>query len=149
MAEVFRVAATPRREKGGALVVHCCSSAYQDYFEEFLHTSLGFPSYALLALPGGAQTLTLTDYLPKLPWAGWRWLKFLVDADRPARLVLIGHYDCRWYQSLRFWERSNQREQQIRDLRRAGAAAAERFPDVRVSLYYARAEAGNVIFESV
>jgi serine/threonine protein kinase len=38
--------------------------------------------------------MVLLDYLPKFAWAGWRWTKFLVDADRPPRIVLIGHEDC-------------------------------------------------------
>jgi hypothetical protein len=134
-----------------ALVIHCSAARYQQHFEEFLTAGLQLEDYSLIAIPGGVQVLTLTDYLPKFSWATSRWAKFLVDADRPPRLVLIGHQDCRWYQSLRFWESGPALDQRIAaDLRRAGESVQQRFPKVRVELYFARTDPqGHVEFHAL
>src|SRR5436305_2420636 len=83
-----------------ALVIYCSAARYQQHFEEFLVEGLKLENYSLIAIPGGIQVLTMLDYVPKFAWAGWRWTKFLVDADHPPRLVLIGHQACRWYKHL-------------------------------------------------
>jgi hypothetical protein len=149
MPDVFRTPATAQRAGANTLVAHCSSSAYQPYFEEFLDRKLGLEHYAVLALPGGVQTLTLFEYLPKYSWSGWRMMKFLVDVDKPARVILIGHQDCRWYADLRFWDRGrSERERIVADLRQAGEECARRFPACRVELYFARQEGADVVFES-
>src|SRR5438067_9178462 len=66
-----------------ALVIYCSAARYQQHFEEFLVEGLKLENYSLLAIPGGIQVLNLLEYLPKFAWAGWRWTKFLVDADHP------------------------------------------------------------------
>jgi len=131
-----------------ALVVYCSAARYQQHFEEFLTAGLKLENYSLLAIPGGVQILTLVDYLPKFSWAGWRWTKFLVDADHPPRVILIGHEECRWYKHL-LWTSAASSEPKITgDLQSARLSLQERFPKVRVELYYARTDAeGHVVFE--
>ena len=129
-----------------ALVVYCSAARYQQHFEEFLVEGLKLEDYSLIAIPGGVQVLTLLDYLPKFSWAGWRWAKFLVDADHPPRIVLIGHEDCRWYKHL--FPVLGSKERIPADLRRAAKGLEERFPAVRVELYMARTDAqGFVVFD--
>ena len=108
------------------LVVHCSDPRYQPHFQEFLRRELGVTRYALLAIPGGVQTLTLLEYLPKFAWAGWRWMKFLKNLSNPERVVLITHDDCRWYLDNRFAGPADARERQIRDLRGVRSAVLER-----------------------
>lgn len=150
MPDVFRTPAGPEPTADRTLVVHCSSSAYQPYFEDFLDNGLRLRHYALLALPGGVQTLTLAEYMPKFAWSGWRLVKFLVDVDKPQRIVLIGHQDCRWYADLRFWKRraNDERERIIADMRKAMMECAERFPGCHVEGFFARKEKGEVVFES-
>jgi len=133
-----------------ALVVHCSAARYQQHFEEFLTEGLGLTRYSVIAVPGGAQAMTLTDYLPKFAWAGWRWAKFLVDADQPPRIILLGHEQCRWYKDLRFWDtRRPLKERILGDLERTRESILERFPKTRVDLYYARLDGGRVVFDLV
>ncbi len=149
MAVSYRSAALPSPEAGGVVVIHCSDPRYQPHFQDFLRSGLKLDHYALIAVPGGAQFLTLADYLPKFSWVGWRWAKFLTDLTRPDRLVLIAHDDCRWYLDGRFWGSPDLHARQVADLRRAGAQWQERFGNGRVDLFYARHEKDGVSFESL
>jgi len=125
--------------------VYCSAARYQQHFAEFLADGLKLDDYSLIAVPGGVQVLTLLDYLPKFSWAVWRWTKFLVDADEPPRVILIGHEGCRWYKHL---YPSAGIERIADDLRRAAKGVQERFPRVRVELYLALTDKdGHIVFE--
>ena len=140
-----------RPRKGeGTFVVHCSSSLYQPYFQDFLRGSIGVRNYGLLALPGGVQSLTLERYLPKFAWSGWRHIKFLMDLDEPARIVLIGHDDCRWYHRGPI-ERSTspERARQERDLRAVAASWKERFPNTDIGVFYATLHQGKANFDVI
>lgn len=150
MAVVHRTA--PIRQTGshgGVVVIHCSDPRYQPHFQDFLRHGLSVSRYALLAIPGGAQTLTLVDYLPKFAWSGWRWMKFLVNLTRPERVIVISHDDCRWYLDNRFADAAHARERQLEDLRRVRDGLAERFGVTHVELYYATMEGEQVAFAAV
>lgn len=152
MPEIYRtssVGAQPEAQ-GSVLVLHCSDPRYQPHFQDFVRRGLGVNHYALLAVPGGSQFLTLVDYLPKFSWAGWRWVKFLTDLTRCERLIVIGHEDCRWY-LLQGLERdpARLRERVCADLRRVRESIVERFPQIRVELYFATLEGDRASFESL
>jgi len=150
MGEVYRCREPQEQGSTEALVIHCSAARFQQYFDEFLTQGLGLGRYSVIAVPGGAQVMTLVDYLPKFAWAGWRWTKFLVDVDKAPRVILIGHEECRWYHHLRFWDTSTPvRGGIVRDLERVRAALRERYPGVQVDLYYARMDGGRVVFDSL
>ncbi len=136
--------------ESGVLVIHCSDPRYQAPFNDFLRNQLRLDRYALLAVPGGPQFLTLGEYLPKFSWTGWRWVKFLGDLGNAARVIMIAHDDCRWYLDGRFGTApANLREKQAKDLRDVCAALRERFGEVRVELYYARMEKGRAVFDTL
>ena len=131
------------------LAIHCSDPRYQPHFQEFLETGLGLAHYALIAVPGGPHCLTLSEYLPKFAWAGWRWVKLMERVAQPARIILIAHDDCRWYLSMGFAsDTKGLRERQIADLKKARTGLAERF-GATVELYYARLEGDHAVFESL
>ena len=135
-------------DQSGVLVIHCSDPRFQPHFQDFLRGDLGIQHYTLLAVPGGAQFLTLVDYLPKFSWAGWRWAKFLMDLNAPARIILIAHEDCRWYLDTRFGPApSDLRPKQVRDLQSARAGLVERFGNIAIELYYARRAEGGCVFD--
>ena len=139
-----------RRVEPEALVIHCSDPRYQAHFQEFLHRALGYESYELIAVPGGPQFLTLSEYLPKFAWTGWRWTRFLVDVAKPTRAVLIAHENCRWYMDRRFWQYTGDlRARQIEDLARVKREMESRFPGIDVDTYFARLEGREVVFEAV
>src|SRR5262245_31698934 len=81
----------------GVVVIQCSDPRYQVHCHDFVRYGLEVTRYALLAVPGGVQPLTLVDYLPKFAWAEWRWMKFLSNLTHPERIIVIAHDDCRWY----------------------------------------------------
>ena len=143
---------TSGRGAGGEskpLVIHCSDPRYQPHFQEFLQTGLGLAHYALIAVPGGPHCLTLSDYLPKFAWAGWRWVKVMERVAQPERIILIAHDDCRWYVSMGFVSAMTKlRERQIEDLKTARTELVERF-STKVDLYYARLEGDHAVFENL
>jgi hypothetical protein len=151
MGEVFRTdPLSVAGEAGTGLVVHCSDPRFQPHFHDFLRRALRLERYALLAVPGGAQFLTLVDYLPKFSWAGWRWVKFIGDIAPPSRVVLIAHDDCLWYKHVRGRSKLGEiHAKQLEDLRRVEAGVRERFRNVAVELYFARLEGNSATFESV
>ncbi len=151
MTDVYRSALPATAQDGNAaVVVHCSDPRYQPHFQQFLRDGLKLERYGLVAVPGGAQCLTLTEHLPKFGWAGWRWMKFMVNLTTPSRVIFIGHFDCRWYIDNRFvHDPSLSREKQIEDMKRARAALLERFAGVPVELYFAKLSGDEAAFERV
>ena len=150
MPEIYRTAALESKDESVDLVVHCSDPRYQPHFEEFLNKGLGLRQYGLIAVPGGAQFLTLADYLPKYSWVGWRWMKFMMNLSQPRRLILIAHEDCRWYLDPRFaHEPTRIQQRQIADLEQVRRNFAERFGACSVDLYYARLENGRAAFHTL
>jgi hypothetical protein len=135
-----------------ALVVHCGDHRFQAAFQEFLNRHLGLAgNYDLLVIPGGPQSLTLVEYLPKFSWATWRWFRFFVENHEISRLILIQHQDCAWYKTLplHLHSASEPRQRQEEDLRKLGQALRKDFPQLKVELYFAAwngDEQGNVEF---
>ncbi len=105
MAPAEYTSKRPLEDPGSSvLVVACSAHEFQPYLREFLaeHLKLADGAYNLLAVPGGPQFLTLSEYLPKFAWAGQRWVSFAVDKLQVRRIVLVGHEGCAWYADERF-----------------------------------------------
>jgi hypothetical protein len=138
------------QDSAAVLVMHCSDPRYQPHFQTFLREALKLDRYALVAVPGGAQCLTLTEYLPKFSWAGWRWVKFMVNLTAPSRVVLIGHDDCRWYIENRFvHDHTLARDKQVADLKHARAALNERFGNVPIDLFFATLSGNTATFDRI
>lgn len=150
MPPIYQTQPVAVREESAVVVVHCSDPRYQPHFQDFLRNALKLERYALVAVPGGAQFLTMVDYLPKFSWVGWRWMKFMFDVARAERLVLIAHDDCLWYFNRHFGlERAALRPRQEQDMREVRAALAERFPRLRVESYYARISGEQATIEAI
>jgi hypothetical protein len=137
----------PETQPSDTLVIHCSDPRFQVPFQDFLRGRLGLSAYALIAVPGGPQFLTLVEYLPKFSWVGWRWVKFVVDLAKARRVILIAHEDCRWYLDGRFGQHADVYQKQLVDLASVRAALEERFGNLAVECYYARLDGGQAVFE--
>ena len=148
----YKVDSKLQSEAPKALVVHCGDHRFQAAFQEFLNRQLELGgNYDLLVIPGGPQSLTLVEYLPKFSWASWRWFRFFVENHEIDRLILIQHEDCAWYKALplHLHSATEPRQRQEEDLRKVGQALKKDFPQLRVELYFAAwdgKEQGNVEF---
>jgi hypothetical protein len=128
------------KTQADTLVIHCSDYRIQAGIQEFLDDALRMNgNYDKLIIPGGPQSLTLFEYLPKFSWAGWKWFRYLVEMHGLKRLILIAHQDCAWYSTMPFHLRasSNLRQKQEEDLRRAQRALVKDFPHLGVGLYFA------------
>ena len=135
------------------LAVHCGDHRFQAAFHEFLSQGLNLGgNYDLLVIPGGPQSLTLVEYLPKFAWASTKWLRFHVEKHELSRLILIQHQDCAWYKTLPLHLHSSTepRQRQEQDLERSSRSLKQDFPALRVELYYASWDAaGRVAFDPI
>jgi hypothetical protein len=121
-------------------VIHCGDYRFQGAFYEFLNRNLNLnENYDLIVIPGGPQSLSLVEYLPKFSWSSWKWFRFFVEKHGIRRLILIQHQDCAWYQTMpaHLHASSDLRERQEQDLGRITNALKKDFPDLSVELYYA------------
>jgi len=150
MAELYRSKEFRKTAEGAAIVVHCSDPRFQPHFQDFLRAGLSLEHYALIAVPGGPQLLTLLDFLPKFAWAGWRWMKFMMDLTRAQRVILIVHDDCRWYMQRLFGHDSEKIHQRmVDDARRVRAGLLERFGDRSIEIYTARLRDNCASFDRV
>jgi hypothetical protein len=150
LTDAYRSAPIPDPRGEGVVVVHCSDPRYQPHFNNFVRDGLKLDRYSLIAIPGGAQPLTLVEYLPKFAWSGWRWMKFLATLAPLRQVVLIAHDDCRWYFEHGFVKQPEAlRARQIDDMRRTAAEIRERFGEVRVDCYIAALGQDGTRFEKV
>jgi hypothetical protein len=135
------------------LVVHCGDYRFQGAFYEFLNRNLNLnENYDLIVIPGGPQSLSLVEYLPKFSWSSWKWFRFFVEKHGIRRLILIQHQDCAWYQTMpaHLHASSDLRERQEQDLGRITNALKKDFPDLSVELYYAGWDAEDrITFDAI
>ena len=96
---VYRAHATVPAAQAETLVVCCSASPYLPATLEFVHAHLALAEgeYFLFAVPGGAQLVLASEYLPKFAWVGQRWMKFFSERLPVRRIVAIGHDECVWY----------------------------------------------------
>jgi hypothetical protein len=150
MAEIYRSAEMRPSAEGADLVVHCSDPRFLPHFQDFCRTALKMDHYALIAVPGGPQVLTLLGFLPKFSWVGWRWVKFMVDLTRAERIVLIVHDDCRWYlQSLFGHNAARIHERMIEDAQKVRVELLERFGQRTIEIYHARLEGNCASFDRI
>jgi hypothetical protein len=144
----FSLSSTVNHAHTDALVVHFSDHRFQAGHHEFLNRVLNLnENYDLLALPGGAQALSLFEYLPKFAWAGWKWFRFLVEAHGLKRIILIAHQDCGWYKSLPDFLHStaDPRLKQEEDLRRIRQMLLKENAELSVELYCAAFDPSDAI----
>lgn len=150
MPDRYRSAEVCPSTEGSSLVIHCSDPRFQPHFQDFCRKALGLDHYGLIAVPGGPQVLALLNFLPKFSWAGWRWMKFMVDLTRAERIVLILHDDCRWYlQSLFGHDPAQIRQRMAEDATRVRAALLERFGPRTIEIYHATLEGNRARFDRV
>lgn len=149
MKEVFRTFAISQRTAGSVVAVHCSDPRFQPHFQDFLRKGLALRNYALVAVPGGPQLLAPPESMPVLEEAGWRWMDFIMGLTHTERLILIAHSDCRWYAHSCPGTGALHTHRQMADLETARRSLSERFPRLRVELYFATLEGSDVSFQQI
>lgn len=138
------------------LVISCSSNAFYPFLREFLENALGLAegSFDVLLVPGGAQFLLLSDYLPKFAWVGRKWISFLVERHGLSRVVVVAHDDCAWYSEERLLPAFLMRfghdtltatERQKRDLGEIAASLRVLVPATSVEAWFAEKGADGIL----
>jgi hypothetical protein len=133
-----------------AVAVYCSDGRYGDHIDEFLHRHLGLPNYDRLAIAGGPAWLTYRSSASLVQFGMLReQLDFLVSAHSLRRAVLIAHYGCAYYLHRHTGDAESILPIQVEDLREASAALQSWYPSLKTECYLARANAGQVYFETI
>jgi hypothetical protein len=132
-----------------AAAIYCSDGRVGEHFDDFLQNGLGLPRYDRIALPGGPAGLA--GYAEaRLEQDGLvDELRFLIEAHKLSRVVLIQHQNCAFYAA-----RLKVSDKQIEHLQRADLVRAAYFvrhvTDLEeVEAYFARPIDQHVIFEPV
>lgn len=131
------------------MAIYCSDGRYNEQFDEFLHTQLGLARYDRLTLPGGPGALAgdFTAYRDEEALVDQ--LRFLIDAHKLDKAVLIAHAGCGFYlKKLGIGERA-MRARQEEDLAKAAARIAGISLRVRAECYFASPGESGVVIERV
>ena len=143
---VYRAHATVHPAPAETLVICCSASQYLPATLEFVHAHLGLAEgqYFLFAVPGGAQLVLASEYLPKFAWVGQRWMKFFSERLPIRRIVVIGHDECVWYATshavpafLHTVMGTSAAPREREDMTRIAATLRELHPGATVEAYFA------------
>jgi hypothetical protein len=132
-----------------AAAIYCSDGRVGEHFDDFLQNGLGLPRYDRVALPGGPACLANHPQAHLEEQGVVDELKFLVDAHRLKRVVLIAHQNCAFYVSrLELKDRRLELVQRS-DLVRA-AAVVHRVTGIDdIDAWFARLGDGGIHFEPV
>lgn len=149
--EIFS-SSIPWEEKRPTDLVVCCSDGrYHSHIENFVDRVLALPQSDLLMIPGGPHAFQLVSIYPKARWASKFFLEFLTKHHPISRIVLVGHENCFWYESILLGniELNMLKKRQQQDLRNVSEIVRGICPGSKVELYFARPENKTVLFSKL
>ncbi len=132
-----------------AAAIYCSDGRFGEAFDDFIYRGLKLPKYDRVALPGGPATLAGYAQARVAEQGVLDELKFLVDAHKLERVVLIQHGGCAFYGN-RLGVRIESAEQlQRADLVRAAYTIRHAIGTVGIDGYFARPDPGGITFDRV
>ncbi|MEI7892096.1 MAG: hypothetical protein WCI05_03340 [Myxococcales bacterium] len=132
-----------------ALAVYCSDGRFTDAVEELLH-GLGHARLDTLTIPGGPALLDLTSSGTGALDTTRAAASFLVRGHGLRHVTLLAHEGCGYYRErYRLESPEAMLRRQLADLRGAARWITNTHPSIEVALYFARIEAGVVVFDAV
>ncbi len=132
-----------------ALAIYCSDGRFTDAVEELLH-SLGHARLDVLCMPGGPALLDLGSASFSALEAMRTSASFLIRGHSTKHAVLLSHEGCGYYKErYRFETAEEIVKQQKDDLRTAAAWLAGAHPDLKIALYYVKAEGNKIGFQPI
>jgi hypothetical protein len=149
MGAIWKSSMAFETERVGAVAIYCSDGRYNEQFDEFLHGELKLPRYDRLTLPGGPAALAGHFMAYRDEEALTDQLRFLIEAHKLERVVLIAHAGCGFYlKRLGIPERSL-RARQEEDLGKAAARIVGMSSKVRAECFIASPDETGVVIERV
>lgn len=132
-----------------AAALYCSDGRVCQQYDDFLLNGLKLPRYDRVVLPGGPASLAGYS-AARIQQAGvLDELKFLVDAHKLQRIVLIQHEDCAFYAARLKASAESLVSLQKADLVRAKYMIEQTIGKLEVLGYYAHKTKNGVAFEHV
>jgi len=132
-----------------AAAVYCSDGRLGEHFDDFLHNGLCLPRYDRVALPGGPARLAEADKKSVENQTALAELKFLVDAHKLNRVILIQHENCAFYKHHTGLEGDELRPHQADDLGKAAKAITDATGLTQIEGYHAKPTAEGMTFTPV
>ena len=147
MCYISQLPYNAERVYAGAL--YCADGRVGEHFDDFMQNGLKLPRYDRIALPGGPACLAGHAQARLEEQGVVDELKFLIEAHRLSRIVLIQHEGCAFYKSrLNVRERSME-QLQIADLARAAFSIRHWTNLENIEGYFCRIKPEGVVFDRV
>jgi hypothetical protein len=132
-----------------ALALYCSDGRFTEAVEELLH-SLGHARLDTLTMAGGPGLFNLWIAGVGDSTSIAAGAKFLIEAHRIKRVILIAHEGCGYYRKhLAGRAPADIRHQQEDDLRLAARTLETARSGLRVDAFYAKVAEGHVAFEQL
>lgn len=132
-----------------AAAIYCSDGRVGEHFDDFLQRGLSLPRYDRVALPGGPACLAGHPQAHLEEQGVVDELKFLVEAHRLKRVVLVAHQSCAFYVERLQLDGRRLELVQRADLVRAAAVVRRVTGIDAVEGYFARLVDGGVRFEPI
>ncbi len=132
-----------------AAAIYCSDGRLGEHFDDLLQQGLGLPRYDRVTLPGGPACLAGHPQAVLEEAGVADELRFLVDAHKLKRVVLIAHQNCAFYTSRLELKEPRLELVQRADLVRAAAYVHRITGLEKIEAYFARLVGGGVQFERV
>ncbi|MHC4853034.1 MAG: carbonic anhydrase [Planctomycetota bacterium] len=130
-----------------AAAVYCSDGRFGDQVDDLLHNGLQLPRYDRLVVPGGGGCLAGHFAARREEEAAFSQLRFLIEAHRLQRVVLIAHEDCGFYSELLHISQLQMETSQREDLEKAVSRVRGVAHGLTVVAYFARKQGDRVCFE--
>ena len=132
-----------------AAALYCSDGRVGEHFDDFMQNGLKLPRYDRIALPGGPACLAGYSQAQLQETGVIDELRFLIEAHRLERVILIQHENCAFYEVRLGVVPERMAQLQRADLVRAAYSIRKVTSLERVEGYFARRDRGKMVFEPV
>ena len=137
------------KDRVHAGAIYCADGRVGEHFDDFMQTGLKLPRYDRIALPGGPACLAGHAQARLEEQGVVDELKFLIEAHKLSRIVLIQHEGCAFYASRLNVRNQSMEQLQIADLARAAFSIRHWTNLENIEGYFCRIKPEGVVFERV
>ena len=136
-------------ERVYAAALYCADGRVGEHFDDFMQNGLKLPRYDRIALPGGPACLAGHAQARLEEQGVVDELKFLIEAHKLSRIVLIQHEGCAFYKSRLNVRNQSMEQLQIADLARAAFSIRHWTNLEHIEGYFCRIKPEGVVFDRV
>jgi len=134
-------------ERIHAVAVYCSDGRFGEQVDDLLQNGLQLPQYDRLVVPGGSACLASHFQTYREEEAVLAQLRFLIEAHRLERVVLIAHEDCAYYTERLHISGLQLETRQREDMEKVVSRVRGLAHGLTVVAYFARKQGDRICFE--